>query len=235
MSLAKTIVLTRDADGCARSLRAWEPIFTNNLFIIAPVRRIEVLQTKNLDLSRTDAVIFTSFNSVRFCQNLLVKKAYCVGEKTADAARGKGFDVQIVCPTSQALISRLKSLEPMTFLHISGRPFSVDFSTVPAILHHRFQVQICYEVIDENWSEDERSRLLDCETCLFPVFSRASASSLIENLKPIQSQFCAEILPISVDVGDVFQDIDKIWVHSPPQIPNFASITAALMNLLDEI
>lgn len=232
MSLDKAIVLTRDVEACIRSIRILAPLFPDIKIIAVPVRRIRSLETKNIDMSGADAVIFTSSNAVRHAHNIPRTKAYCVGEHTANSARDCGYEIEQICPNVQTLVESLEKLDPIKFMHITGRPYTVDFSVLQALSHHQFRMQVCYAVEHVDWSNDERSRIKNYKQRIFPVFSAQSAQSLIENLTHPQSQFCAEIVPISSEVQKQFKENDKVFVHSPPKTPDFASIKASLRDIL---
>lgn len=91
--------------------------------VIVPLFKVEAIAWKALEAGSFDAVLLTSANAVR-CAGEAIRalrglKAYAVGESTAEAARGAGFDIAAV---GDAGVDRLLgSIESdLRLLHLCG-------------------------------------------------------------------------------------------------------------------
>jgi len=99
--------------------RAAKPI----KIVISPLLRIE--PTLPRTLPRADRLIFTSVNAVAQFAALSSPEgrvAYCVGDRSADAARAVGFDAISAGGNAESLIRLLRSSAPTgALLHPTGR------------------------------------------------------------------------------------------------------------------
>ena len=93
--------------------------------LIAPLLEIEPVDATP-DLDGVEALIFTSENGVRRLAELTDRRdipAYCVGDRTAAAARTAGFGAQSAAGDAAALLALIRArLAPGTrVLHLRGR------------------------------------------------------------------------------------------------------------------
>lgn len=92
---APLVWVTRTTEGARRTARAVEALGYHTL--VAPVLKIQALKAI-IDPHSFDAVIFTSRNGLNAFSALCSRRAliaWCVGDKTAAAAREKGFQTAI--------------------------------------------------------------------------------------------------------------------------------------------
>lgn len=125
------VLVTRaepDASVTAERLRALgqEPV-------LAPLFRIVSLPVAGVSTradNRSEVIVVTSANALRALPrdqlaSLSTRPLYAVGERCDAIARAAGFtDIRAICPTVQALLSRLcVDLSPETVVHyLAGRP-----------------------------------------------------------------------------------------------------------------
>ncbi|MBF9042716.1 uroporphyrinogen-III synthase [Rhodobacterales bacterium HKCCE4037] len=88
--------------------------------VIAPL--MEIVGTgEPITLDGIAGVILTSENAVPFLPRAALP-AYCVGPRTADAARAAGFDADVLGPDADGLVAELSRRAPRgPLLHVHGR------------------------------------------------------------------------------------------------------------------
>ncbi len=70
-----------------------------------------------VEMEEKAASLFTSANGVRFAPPALRRRAYCVGERTTDAAREAGWDAEYAGPDAEGLIDYLNVTRPSVPLY----------------------------------------------------------------------------------------------------------------------
>ena len=83
--------------------------------VYAPLMRIDPLPVADLP-GDPGGVIFTSANGVACAGIDAGPPAYCVGARTAAAARAAGWDVRLTCPDAAALVTALADHKFSCFL-----------------------------------------------------------------------------------------------------------------------
>jgi uroporphyrinogen-III synthase len=115
-----TVLLTRpraQSAGFADQIRARLPGLR---VVIAPL--MEIVSTGGVpDLAAGDAVIFTSANGASRAGQGNGRRAWCVGERTAAAAREAGYDACVAGRTADELVARLRAVRPAgRLVHLHG-------------------------------------------------------------------------------------------------------------------
>ena len=116
-----TLLLTRPRAASERFAQGLEGF---NI-VIAPLMEI-VATGAAVDLDGATALILTSENAVPFLPKAALP-AYCVGPRTAEAARAAGFVAEVVGPDAEGLVHGLIERAPKgALLHVHGAPTRGD-------------------------------------------------------------------------------------------------------------
>lgn len=185
MSERPTVILTRPA-GASRRFSADLGVMLNGRarIMIAPVMEI-VPETDQKDYAGFQTLILTSARAVDALENsksLAGRLAYCVGDRTAAAARAAGLRAISVSGDARKLYDRIvKDRPPQPWLHLSGSHQRVDLTA-------RFQeagFSASRRVVYRQESRpigDLALRALLRPNVILPVFSARSARLLAEAL-----------------------------------------------------
>lgn len=137
-------LITRAEPGASRTAKALKALDIEP--VIAPFLTIRDADTITSDLSRVQAIVFTSPNGVRAWAKLRPERkpaAWCVGDATEAAAREAGFtQTRSAGGDSTALVEKLAaSLEPEkgALLHVRGAHTAGDVSG--ALMRRGFHMQ----------------------------------------------------------------------------------------------
>ena len=181
-SRTKTILLTRPDMQAMRFAELLQWHFTSLISIIfSPLLRTEFL-TLPIAGKEFDAVIFTSQTAVEAARRMpdgaasLPRRAYCVGEQTAKAAMGAGFDAISAGSNAAGLLEMLKPMRPSgRLLHLRGE---ISLGAVAESLNsagiETFEA-IVYGQIAQPLNEEALGLLRHTEPVFVPLFSPRSA------------------------------------------------------------
>lgn len=101
------------------------------------------------DVAQSDEVataIFTSANGVRFAPKGAGRPAYCVGQRTTDAAKAAGWAAQFSGQTAAQLVTRLRSLSLVgPTVHYSGRHVRGDIAADLTAAGHTVHRVVLYD------------------------------------------------------------------------------------------
>ena len=136
------------------------------------------------ELSRVEGVVFTSANGAAVAPDGEGRPAFCVGEKTAQVARVRGFDARFAQGTAPSLIEKIKRDAPKgPLLHLRGALSVGDVAgklTNAGIETHEVVV---YDQVPKALSFDALTKLRVTARRVLPVFSPATARQLCDELK----------------------------------------------------
>jgi len=164
-----TVLLTRPLQDATRfAARLDGPV------MISPLAEVRFLA---VDVPQAAAVIFTSANAVAALRGgRPAARAWCVGDRTAQAARQAGFAAVSAGGDAEALLAAiLDSGDRGPLVHPRGRDSLGDLAGrlsaagIPAI------GVVVYELAPLPLSADARALLEGCGTVIAPLFSPASA------------------------------------------------------------
>lgn len=117
------LLMTRPREAGERFLELLPVALRAQLPVIhSPLMRISALPVK-IDLGGIEAVIFTSGEGVRVTSEAQPHRmrAYCVGERTTQAARDAGWQADCLGDTADALVAALLADQPAgALLHLHG-------------------------------------------------------------------------------------------------------------------
>lgn len=123
------VLLTRPQAASERFAKQLRGAFAPLEITIAPLQRIEPLPL-SIEVTSRDQLIFTSAAGVDAFTapaHTRPRIAWCVGPRTADAARAAGFDVRMGGGTAEALVAELNAAQPSARLvHLHGRHVTGD-------------------------------------------------------------------------------------------------------------
>lgn len=202
--------------------------------ILAPLIEIVPLAPQ---VPEAAAVIFTSQNAVAPLVALSPaagRRAYCVGARTAAAARAAGFEVITGAGDAHALFETISTAEPSgPLLHARGAEVaaplgdwlnSAGIETVEAVL---------YRQEPRAFEAGLRARMLERELLLVPLFSPRSARLLVDELGARSSDAMPRlwVAAISEAVAEAAGPLGAERLEIAPH-PDAAGVEEALARLL---
>lgn len=137
-----TLLLTRPEPASAAMARDLRAKYPNLRCIISPLFKI-IPCDEVIELDGISALVFTSANGLETFASASPRRdlpAYCVGEKTAAAARALGMAVLATAATSEELSALLTASPSGPLLHLHGRHVAGGFA--PGIMARS---QVIYE------------------------------------------------------------------------------------------
>ncbi len=191
MTKVTTILLTRPQAESEKLAKALTTQFPNLRCIISPLLEIVPIES-TVDLTSADALVFTSANAVRiFGERSTDRKlpAFCVGQKTAAAAR----DIGLVVTAADGDVSDLARLISEsgltgTLLHVRGRHSAADLAALLEKTGLSVQSCILYDQVPQPLNADAiealQTHVVDAVTIYSPRTAGAFLDS-IRRLKPV--------------------------------------------------
>jgi len=126
MHTTPLLLLIRPEAQSKRLIRACEAALGGPVpAVISPIMEISPVPA-HYDPAGAAGIIVTSANAVRMAQGLAGRRVYCVGQRTAEAARAAGAQVAWVAPDSATLIARLTQEGKPPLLWLRGRHAAGD-------------------------------------------------------------------------------------------------------------
>ncbi|WP_195821067.1 uroporphyrinogen-III synthase [Roseobacter sp. MH60115] len=116
------LIMTRPVEANARFVAQLPMSLSGRLAVIeSPLIEI-VPERADFEIGAGEAVIFTSANGVRHAPGGQGRQAFCVGQRTTEAAGAAGWESVFCGQTSDALVSSLLAAPPTARLwHLAGR------------------------------------------------------------------------------------------------------------------
>ena len=173
-----TLLLTRPrpaAERFAGELQAVTGPFAE--VIVSPVLQI-VPSGAFPDIPHTASVAFTSENAVAIAEGRLApgRRAYCVGDRTAEAARQAGFDAISAGGDADDLAALLAAQPPAgEVVHLSGAHQRGDLAERLAAAGLAARRETVYDQAPAPLSRAARGALAGPRPVLLPLFSPRSA------------------------------------------------------------
>ncbi|QUS36451.1 uroporphyrinogen-III synthase [Falsirhodobacter algicola] len=163
------VLLTRPAAAAARDAQGLDgPV------VLSPLAEPEVLCP---ELPPADGLIFTSARAASAlggrCPAL---RAWCVGARTAEAARAAGFDAVSADGDAEALIALLLKARPDgVLLHARGEETRGDVAARLTAAGLRVAEAVVYRMAPKPLSEEAKALLFNAAEVIVPLHSPASA------------------------------------------------------------
>ena len=178
--MTPAILLTRPARQSKRfagELR--EKLSSHPCILVSPLLQI-IPQAFDAVPDNLD-VIFTSENAVAgFVASSVVgaRRAFCVGDRTAEAAREAGFDALSAGGTAMDLIDLIAQEGGGDLIYAHGTHVSRDLSADLAAIGIPVHSRLVYAQADLTLSQEARSRISGAGRVIFPLFSTRSMELL---------------------------------------------------------
>lgn len=175
------ILLTRPTEGAARFADALRARLESVSIVTSPVLRIEGTDARP-DLSDDPVLVFTSVNGVEHGGlSGASRKALCVGDATARAARDAGFDSISAGGDLRDLVAMIAADPPRKpVLHLRGAHASGDLMTDLAALGVQARETVVYQQSTQPLSVRALAVLDGKTTVIVPLFSPRSARALAD-------------------------------------------------------
>ncbi|MEP3297181.1 MAG: uroporphyrinogen-III synthase [Pseudoruegeria sp.] len=223
------LLLTRpqaQADRFARLLQSKRT--ENPRFLIASLLEI-VPFPEQLDVAAFDFFIFSSMNGVIAEATPIQQKAFCVGERTAERARSRGFDVIAVTKTVEDLILWLAQHQPIgRGLYARGSIIRQSVISDPRLEALKLEERVVYDQIPKVWPKDISAKIQREPRIIAPVFSPRSAIYLAKALSEYRGDLCC--IALSDAVRD---DLPLDWKHRSIVCPE--PTTKAMVRVLQSV
>lgn len=180
-SRAPTLLLTRPAPQSQRFARDLALRLGDAAIVISPLMQTVFLQP-TLPSAPFHAVIFTSETGVKAAMNLgqsLPKLAFCVGNRTAHAARAAGFETHSADGDAVALTQLIEtSGVPGPLLHLCGQDSAGDLAET--LTKHGIETQssVVYSQNPKGLFPEAAGLFGQDNPVLIPIFSPRSARLL---------------------------------------------------------
>ena len=206
-----TVLLTRPQAQAERFAKALGDIPV----VISPLMRIEH-QPLDADLTGYRGLVFTSENGVRACPKCALP-AYCVGDRTAQAAKDAGMRAISAKGSADDLVRLIadRAVEG-PLLHIRGEHTRGDVAGKLHALGIQVDEHVGYCQVGLPLSEEARKLLGGESTVILPLFSPRSARLFLEKADRIKAR--VRFVVISGAVKTVLSDsgYDDITVARKP-------------------
>lgn len=177
---------------------------------LSPLIEIRSLQSEAA-IGPKDAAIFTSANAVPFAQKGRGRAAFCVGARTAAAARGAGWQIGHIAETAEALVSHLVRLRPdQHMVHLSGAHRRGDIVERLSQAALSASLRVVYEQALLPLSEEACALLEGSKAVIIPVFSPRTALHLAQTAPQLSS---AHVLAISAAAAEPFGKVQTAALH----------------------
>lgn len=182
------MLLIRPEQDAERFLKRLRPdVLRGVQTVVSPILKI-VETGENVSLDDAKGIIFTSRQGVRFAPPSCGLPVYCVGERTAAAARDEGWPVVVTAPDAEHLIASLiKRRPPAPLMHLSGVHVRGDIAgdlSSAGLLTQRIAL---YDQVFCDLTEQANKVLSGEETILVPLFSPRSAGEFVRQVKNLRN------------------------------------------------
>jgi len=124
------------------------------------------------------AVLFTSQAGVEAAQDLpdLPRRAFCVGDRTAEVARAAGFDAISAAGMADDLIAQVQQAGTTgPLLHLRGRDSRGNVAARLTKAGHPTTELVVYDQIEQALTSEARALLTGSESVIAPLFSPRTA------------------------------------------------------------
>jgi uroporphyrinogen-III synthase len=222
------LLLTRPVAQSERFLRECEEALGRGIeAVVSPVLGIEP-RPVTLDPARHAGVIFTSENAVAALGDPLWAKgmtAWCVGHRTADAARGAGFAAISAAGDARDLLALILDDQPTgPLLHLCGAHLAADIAGELTAGGVPTETAVVYDQVALPLSDEARALLSSpSRTVVLPLFSPRSARLVRAAVDAV----AAEVMPLAMS-----DQVSEAWGPAAPLAKVAAEPTAAAMRSL---
>jgi uroporphyrinogen-III synthase len=186
--------------------------------VIAPLLEVEYLRP-DLPDGPFAAVIFTSANGVAATEGpgRLPPLAWCVGDRTAEAARAAGFRARSAGGDADALVAALSADPPGgRLLHLRGEDTRGAVAERLTAAGVPTEALILYRQVARPMSAAGRAALAAAGPMIVPVFSPESARRLVAEIS-VPPRATLRLVAMSRAVADAAEGLGAaLWVARQP-------------------
>lgn len=200
------VILTRPAEQSARFAQMLAERFGDALQIITSPLMAPVFLSADLSGSAAQALILTSETGAKAAGGLpgLPRQAWCVGDRTAEAARAAGFAAQSAGGDADALVATLLSARPTgPLLHLRGQDSRGDVAHRLTRAGLPTAEAVVYAQQEQPLTAPAAQLLRGPDPVLVPLFSPRSAK-LFAGTRPLAPVLVAAFSPaVAQALGDL--------------------------------
>ena len=198
--------------------------------IISPLMKIEMLPMTG-PLDPYCGLIFTSENGVlAFAQASDQRHlpAYCVGNRTADAARAVGLTAYSANGSADDLVAMIRNVPAKgRYLHVRGEHTRGD---IAGRLGLAVDEVVAYRQTSVSLSDEARVALAGDQPVILPLFSPRTAQLFCQDADQIKAPL--RIVVISDAVGKVVSNLDSAEI-TVATTPDAAAMLRAIQGRID--
>ena len=224
------LIMTRPALASQRFVDAIKPdVLAKLALITSPLLKISPTDA-NVDLTRYRGVIFTSAHGVDHVEYGDGFPAYCVGARTAEVARQRGWNASVLGQNADELIQNLiKTLPPSPLVHIGGIHQRGDIAARLTAAGIKTDAIAVYDQQLLPLSAAAQTALGAGIPCIVPLFSPRTAMQFVSECANMRN---VVVIALSDAVAEPFvgSDIGKLVVA---ECLNAASMHNALETAVD--
>ncbi len=238
-SRAIPVIVTRPSEQGARFAKELQDQFGKAIDVIqSPLLAPQFLQPE-IGPGPWTAVIFTSATAVRALNlpdsaaAVLPRKAYCVGDQTAESAREMGFDAVSAKGNAAALCSLIRDTHVTgPLVHLRGEEALGEIAKVLNLEGIETQEAIVYREVAQTLSLKARVILASDVPTILPVFSPRTGTILARELTSLPHLAPVLTVAISAGVADTLDTImaaHRIIARHPEARYMLAAVAEALI------
>lgn len=160
-------------------------------------------------LPRAEALILTSETGAEAAARLVKPGlAFCVGDRTAEVARGLGFEVRSARGDAEALVALILSHPPLTLLHARGREARGEVAARLTAAGRPTAEAVVYAQEPRPLSPEAEALLTRAPFVLVPLFSPRSATLLAAEVRRLSAPARLRVVAMSAAVAEAARDLD---------------------------
>lgn len=176
MAQPPILVMTRPTAEARRFVADCEKALGGRITVVfAPVMDIRPVAA-TVDAACYAGFILTSANGAQNAPELAGKPVYCVGEKTAAAARARGARIALVAKDADDLVARtIAAPPPAPLLHLRGEHARGQVAERLTRAGIRTEEAIVYAQAEVSLTAEAKAAIMGDEPVVLPIFSPRSA------------------------------------------------------------
>ncbi len=237
------LLLTRPEAESAAFAQAARAAGWRGDILCAPLMRILHDPPPETALTKARTLVVTSQHGVAALQQATARRdwpVWCVGPRTAEAARHAGF-AQVRVADGDAVSLRAVLLDtspPAPVLHLRGEHAAMDLASELQAAGVDAHALVVYRQVAQGLSQAAQERLAQGGDILLPVFSPRSARLLVAALIPLRLDAARlHLVAISAAARDAAQGVDWQSIHcaARPDAPSMLQALARLQATLEPL
>ncbi len=199
--------------------------------LISPLMRPEFL-SPDLPLGDFAAVVLTSETGaeaagrISAAGNALPKRAFCVGNRTAEVARAAGFTASSAAGAADDLLAHTIAVAPVgRLLLLRGQDSVGDLERRLVLAGIETVSLVVYRQIAQSLTDEAIAVLQDPRPVILPIFSPRSARLLADELRRIAAKAPIWLAALSPAVAEAF-DFPTVYTEIAPRPDSDAMLRA---------